>query len=107
MIKKPEPYSYWFKAVLQMMIPSGREWSPVLECTIDLLVSLKDALLVLFMRLFLLCTCVISIPLVAYWCSVKDKERYERQSIKQKELIESITCLAQRADEKEKDDKRI
>lgn len=63
-----DPYKHWLKVIAGTCVPQARDWYGVGSDVVDALASLGHALALTGLRLLVLVTFPISVPLIARWC---------------------------------------
>ena len=90
---KVESYRYWLRACLTAAIPQPREWRDVWSDAVVLVHSIAYAIGMTTLRLLILLTSPISVPILAAWAVRANRRAVEAREKARTELLNSLRSL--------------
>ena len=93
---KVESYQYWLRACLTAAIPQPREWRDVWSDAVDLMQSLAYAIGMTLLRLLILLTSPISVPILAAFALHANRRVVEARERLHAETLNSLRSLQQK-----------
>ena len=93
---KVESYWYWLRACLIAAIPQPREWRGAWSDAVDLMQSLAYAIGMTLLRLLILLTSPISVPILAAFALHANRRTVEAREKARTELLNSLRSLQQK-----------
>ncbi|QIL72303.1 hypothetical protein G7048_19250 [Diaphorobacter sp. HDW4B] len=91
-----DPYKHWLKVIAETCIPQARDWRGVGSDAVDALASVGHALALTGLRLLVLVTFPISVPLLARWCWKRAQLVEWLRKEREQEVIDELTKLNQK-----------
>lgn len=93
---KVESYWYWLRACLIAAIPQPREWCGAWRDAVDLMRSLAYAIGMTLLRLLILLTSPISVPILAAFALHANRRVVEARERLRTETLNSLRSLQQK-----------
>lgn len=93
---KVESYWYWLRACLIAAIPQPREWRGAWRDAVDLMQSLAYAICMTLLRLLILLTSPISVPILAAFALHANRRVVEARERLRAETLNSLRSLQQK-----------
>ena len=90
---KNESYWYWLRACFWAAVPQAQEWRGAWSDAIDLAHSLAFAVGMTLLRLLILLTSPISVPILAAWAVRANRRTVEAREKARTELLNSLRSL--------------
>lgn len=89
--RSPKPYSYWLReAATGAVCGFARDWEDVGGTVIDLAADVVWAICATALRLAILATFPVSVPLIALWATRRNREVVEQRERRRQEMIRLI-----------------